>query len=81
MSSATITSKGQITLPKPIRDRLRVKPGDRVTFREHEDGTVTVEADTIDLRDLRGSIRPRVRGVSVDDMQSAIRRGATRRPA
>lgn len=79
MSSATITSKGQITLPKAIRDRLRVKPGDRVTFREREDGTVTVEADTVDLRELRGSIRPRVRGVSVDDMQAAIRRGAARR--
>jgi antitoxin PrlF len=78
MASATITSKGQITLPKPIRDRLRVKPGDRVTFREQADGTVTVEADTVDLRELRGSIRPRVRGVSVEEMSAAIRQGAAR---
>jgi AbrB family looped-hinge helix DNA binding protein len=79
MASATITSKGQITLPKPIRERLRVKPGDRVTFREHADGTVTVEANTLDLRDLRGSVRPRARGVSIQDMAEAIRQGAASR--
>lgn len=79
MSAATITSKGQITLPKPIRDRLRVKAGDRVAFREREDGSIVVEAETIDLLELRGSIQPRVRGVSVADMSAAIRRSAAKR--
>ena len=78
MASATITSKGQITLPKPIRDRLRLKAGDRVAFREREDGAIVVEAETIDLRELRGTIQTPVRGVTLDDMAAAIRKGATR---
>ena len=79
MSTATVTSKGQITLPKPIRDRLRVKTGDRVSFREREDGSIVVEAETVDLLELRGAIQPRRRGVSLEDMSAAIRRGATKR--
>ena len=78
MPSATVTTKGQITLPKPIRDRLRLKAGDRVAFREREDGSIVVEAETIDLRELRGSIQTRVRGVTPGDMAAAIRKGATR---
>jgi len=41
MESA-ITSKGQVTIPKPIREFLRVKPGDRVKFFMHPDGTVVL---------------------------------------
>lgn len=81
MASATVTSKGQITLPKPIRDRLRVHTGDRVNFREREDGTIVVEADTVDLLDLQGSVRTRVRGVTVEDMNQAIRTAAAKRNA
>ena len=79
MASATITSQGQITLPKAIRDRLGVKSGDRVAFRERDDGSIVVEADAVDLRSLRGVIRTRVRGVSLDDMNAAIRRAAVKR--
>jgi antitoxin PrlF len=79
VSSSTITSKGQITLPKLIRDRLKVKPGDRVAFRERADGSIVVEAETVDLLELRGTIQPRVRGVSLADMGASIRRGATKR--
>ena len=79
MTTATVTTKGQITLPKPIRDRLRVKAGDQVSFREREDGSIVVEAATIDLLELRGTIVPRISGVTLADMTSAIRRGATKR--
>ncbi len=79
MASATVTSKGQITLPKPIRDRLHLKAGDRVAFHERADGSIVVEAETIDLLELRGAVRPRVRGVSVDDMGAAIRHSAAKR--
>lgn len=72
MPAATLTSKGQITVPKEIRDALGVKTGDRLGFRIKDDGTVVVLAETVDLADLRGAIRPRVRGVSVDDMQAAV---------
>ncbi|HWL85872.1 MAG TPA: AbrB/MazE/SpoVT family DNA-binding domain-containing protein [Polyangiaceae bacterium] len=76
MPSATVTTKGQVTLPKKIRQRLGVRPGDRVAFREKEDGTIVVEPETIDLMDLYGVVRPRVRGVTVEDMNEAIREKA-----
>ena len=79
MPRATLTSKGQITVPKPVRDALAVHPGDRLAFHIHQDGTVTVEAETIDLRSLRGAVRPRVRGVTVEAMQATIQRSAARR--
>ncbi|MGH9321735.1 MAG: AbrB/MazE/SpoVT family DNA-binding domain-containing protein [Vicinamibacteria bacterium] len=41
MATATVTSKGQITIPKEIRERLRIKTGDRLDFRV-EDGVVWV---------------------------------------
>ena len=70
MSTTTsITSKGQITLPKAIRDKLGVKPGDRVTFREQTDGKIVVEAATVDLLSLCGIIKPKVRGVTIEDMK------------
>lgn len=79
MPSATVTSKGQITLPKEVRARLGLRPGDRVAFRENADGSIVVEAETIDLMQLRGRIRPGRKGVTVDEMQEAVRRGATKR--
>jgi antitoxin PrlF len=79
MATSKITSKGQITLPKPIRDRLGVKPGDRVAFSERPDGSVVVEADTIELMELRGAVRPRRWGIRVEDMAAAIRRGGAGR--
>jgi antitoxin PrlF len=78
MPSATITSKGQITLPKEIRERLHVGPGDRVAFRERPDGSVVVEPETIDLLSLRGILKPKKRGISVEEMNEAIRRAASR---
>jgi antitoxin PrlF len=79
MPAATITSKGQLTLPKQIRDRLGVGVGDRVAFRERPDGTVVLEPETLDLLSLKGTVRPRARGVSLEDMDAAIRRAVTRR--
>jgi AbrB family looped-hinge helix DNA binding protein len=79
MASATITSKGQITLPKAIRERLGVKPGDRVDFREREDGTIVVQPETLDLLSLRGALKPRTKGVTIEHMNEAVRRAANRR--
>jgi AbrB family looped-hinge helix DNA binding protein len=54
-ASSTVTSKGQITLPKAVRDALRLREGDRVVFRV--DGDRAVLARTPDLLELAGSIR------------------------
>ncbi len=78
MPNAKITSKGQITLPRTVRDQLRVGPGDRVAFRTREDGTVVVEADSADLRDIAARLRPYVDAVgplTVEQIDDAIGRG------
>ncbi len=79
MPSSSLTTKGQITLPKQIRDRLGIKTGDRVAFREREDGTIVVEAETTNLLDLRGAVKTRVRGITIEDMKEAVRKRAARR--
>ena len=79
MPRSTLTSKGQITLPKAVREALAVHPGDTLSFLIHDDGTVTVEADTLDLLELRGAVKPARRGVTVEDMDEAIRRSAVRK--
>ena len=56
---ATMTSKGQITVPKEIRERLDLERGETVSFELTEDGTVRFrkEGDPLDeLRELRGKI-------------------------
>ena len=69
---AKITSKGQITLPKSIRERLRVTSGDRVVFRVADDGSVRLEAATGDWRSLVGSIKSPVQGVTIEQMDEGI---------
>ena len=78
MPRATLTSKGQITVPKEIRDHLGVEPGDRLNFTIGREGGVTVEPETVDIRSLRGMLKSR-RHVSLQEMEKAIRRGASRR--
>ena len=78
MPSATLTSKGQITIPKEVRDHLGIEPGDRVSFSIGGEGVVTVEPETVDIRSLRGMLKSR-RRVSLRGMEHAIRRGASGR--
>jgi antitoxin PrlF len=77
--ASRITSKGQITLPKAVRVALGVEAGDRVSFRIGEDGVVVLEAETVDLSALRGSVRARRRGVTVEQMTEVVRRRGGRR--
>jgi AbrB family looped-hinge helix DNA binding protein len=78
MPSSKITDKGQVTVPKVVREALALLPGDRMSFVLHDDGTVTVEAETVDLISLRASVSSDARRVSVEQMGDAVRRGATR---
>ncbi len=79
MPAATLTSKGQITVPAPIRATLGLERGDRVSFRLREDGVVELHPETVDLLSLCGILKPRVRGVTVEEMTAAVREAAARR--
>jgi antitoxin PrlF len=80
MPSATLTSKGQLTLPKAIRALLRLEAGDRVDFIVTDDRTVVLRPATVDVRELKGFLhRPGIKPLSVEQMNAAIRRRATGR--
>ena len=73
MPTATLTSKGRITIPKPVRDELGLGTGDRLVFRVR-DGTVEITPKSVDLMSLYGVVKPAVRGVSIEDMDARARR-------
>jgi antitoxin PrlF len=79
MSTAVVTSKGQITIPKAVRDALGVDTGDRVEFIEVEKGVYTLVAATRDVRELKGLIPKPAKPVSVEDMKRAVAKAAARR--
>ena len=80
MPTATLTSKGQITLPKAVRERLRVDTGDQVDFVVNDRGDVVVRAATLDVSQLKGLLkRPRARAVTVEEMNAAIARAHARK--
>ena len=80
MPSATLTSKGQITLPKAVRDLLRLGAGDRVDFIVKDDGTVVMRPATVDVRELKGLLhRKGLKPLSVGEMNAIIRRRGGRR--
>lgn len=76
MTAATLTSKGQLTLPKDVRAALGVGPGDRVDFIRMEDGNFAVLPATHSVKSLKGLIPAPKKAVSIADMERAIARGA-----
>ncbi len=79
MSTSTLTSKGQTTIPKAVRRHLGLKPGDKIRFLVEDDGRVVVLPATLHLRDLRGSLPKPSKPVSVERMTQTIRERAGRR--
>lgn len=80
MPTATLTAKGQLTLPKAIRDLLKVDRGDRLEFLVNEDGIVTLFPVTADVTDLKGMILPSSqKPVTVEEMNEAIAELGSRR--
>jgi antitoxin PrlF len=74
MPSASLTSKGQVTVPKAIRDHLKVKTGDRLDFVIDGD-QILLRPGTRDIRSLRGMLhRPGRKALSVEKMDAAIAR-------
>jgi AbrB family looped-hinge helix DNA binding protein len=57
MSDSTLTSKGQTTIPKEIRDSLGLQPGQRMTFTLMPDGTVLMRVKNKSIMDVAGRLR------------------------
>jgi AbrB family looped-hinge helix DNA binding protein len=75
MATATLTSKGQLVIPKPIRDYLHLHPGDTLDFLVKESGEVLMRPAIEDVRSLKGVLyKPGRKPVSVEAMRQAIRR-------
>jgi AbrB family looped-hinge helix DNA binding protein len=73
MPTATLTTKGQITIPKEVREHLGVNTGDRLSFVVQDDGTVIVAPIMRHVRELGGLLhRPGRRPVSIDQMDEGI---------
>lgn len=74
MPTATLTSKGQTVIPKTIRDRLGLKPGDTIDFIVVDNGDVLIRPAVSDVRALKGLLRrPGQKPVAVEEMNRAIR--------
>ena len=69
---ATITSKGQVTLPKRVRDKLRLKPGDKIDFVLESDGTLRVTPVTTSVTQLKGMLPKPDLPISVEEMNEAV---------
>ena len=78
MSSATVTSKGQITIPASVRTALGLDTGSRVEFVETENGNFAIVPMTSPVASLKGMLRKPVKPVSIEDMNLAIAHGGAR---
>ena len=73
MPVAKLTSRGQLVIPKPVRQHLRLQPGDSVDFVIGDDGEVTVRPAVGDVRQLKGILPKPAEPVSLEEMDRAIR--------
>ncbi len=79
---STLTSKGQATIPKGIRDHLNLKPGDKVEFVVSEKGEVLLKGRVHSLLDLFGALKGkgiRKQPMSVEQMQKEVQQVAHQR--
>lgn len=80
MPTATVTSKGQVTIPKAVRDLMHIDAGDQIDFVVTDHGDVFLRSVSLDIRALRGLLRrPRRANVSVEEMNTAILRQHARK--
>lgn len=69
MTRATVTTKGQVTIPKDIRDQLGLKAGDQVNFTRLRGGTVVMRPKNRPLEDLYGVLHdPDRPTIPIEDM-------------
>ena len=74
---AKLSSKGQATIPKTVRERLQIKPGDRFKFFFHPDGVIILPR--IPTARLKGILPKPAKPVTLEEMDRAVEAGATQR--
>jgi AbrB family looped-hinge helix DNA binding protein len=74
---ATLSSKGQATIPKAVREHLEIKPGDRFKFFFHPDGVIILPK--IPTPRLKGILPKPAKPVTLEEMDRAVEVGATQR--
>lgn len=79
MSTATVTSKGQITIPVEIRTRLDLQAGDRIDFVMDDFGRVSFLPVTKNVVSLKGIIGKPDKSVSVEDMKATVKARGSKR--
>ncbi len=78
MSAATITSKGQITIPKDVRARLSLHSGDKINFIIEGDDRVSFIPVTKSVTTLKGIIAKPAEPVSIEDMAATVKARGSR---
>jgi len=76
---ATVTAKGQVTIPRAVRENLGVRPGGKVKFSIGEDNRVVVSKPGSSIQDLFGILGKPPRSATLEEMDAAIRQGAVDR--
>jgi AbrB family looped-hinge helix DNA binding protein len=76
---ATITSKGQVTIPKPIRERLHLRSGDQIDFAVDVSGAVRVLPKTLKARDVYGMLKRKGRKpLTIEQMEEKAAKAMAR---
>ncbi len=77
MTSATVTSKGQVTIPVDVRTKLGLRPGSRLAFIPTDTGGFEIHPEAATIQDLKGAVPRPAEPVTLEDMNEAISAGAT----
>ncbi len=71
---STLTSKGQITLPKALRDELHLKSGNKIAFERNSDGSYVLRPKTVSVESLKGFLKDKYTGPpkTLEEIEDAI---------
>jgi antitoxin PrlF len=75
VSSAALTSKGQITIPVEVRRKMGLKTGDRLLFIEGENGEFILKPKTGSIMDMYGIVKWTGDPVTIEEMNETIAKG------
>ena len=77
MTTSTLTSKGQTTIPIDIRSYLGIHPGDRIEYFIDDEGKVVISPLSMDVTQLKGMLPKSKKKITIEEMNKVIaKRGA-----